>query len=322
MLTIKDILEKYNKKIDHLDLELIISRAIEKPREFVLAHPESIVRRAQESKIKRFIKRRENNEPLAYILENKEFYGLNFKVNKYTLIPRPETELLVELATKNILQTTNYPAESRPRQSGGKLQTILDVGTGSGNIIISMANLMEHKTWNIKQEKININYFATDISKSALKIAKYNARKNNVAKKIKFIQGNLLTPIIKNKKYFMFHVSCSMIIVANLPYLSKNIYSKTSPDVKNFEPKSALLSSNNGLFHYEKLFKQIGILKTKNQKLPPKADPPLAEKTVFLEFSPEQKKPLEKMILGTFPGAKMKFHKDLAHKWRVAEFSL
>lgn len=287
MIDIKTALNKYSKKIDQLDLDLIISRVVEKPREFVLAHPEKIITKSQEAKISRFIRRRKNQEPLAYILGHKEFYGLDFKVNKNVLIPRPETELLVELVAKNILQAKNH----EPR-------TIIDVGTGSGNIIIALAKNLKNKN----------NYFGIDISDKALQVAKHNAKKNKVEKKIKFIQGNLLEPIIKNIKCYALRDTCYVTIVANLPYLSKKIYSETSPDIKNFEPKSALLSSKSGLSHYEKLFKQI-------KKLVPCS---MFHVLCFLEFSPEQKKPLKKMIKIYFPNARSCFQKDLAQKWRIA----
>lgn len=293
--TISDSRKQYFQTIDSLDLELLIAHIIKKPREFVLAHPEYKLTRNQKLRIKNYAKRRLNNEPLAYIVGHKEFFGLDFKINKNTLIPRPETELLVELAIQE-LRTKNQ-----------KLG-IIDVGTGSGCIIISIAMQLKNQELRIK----NYNLFATDISIDALKIAKQNAKKHNIEKKIKFLKGNLLEPILKTKYCSMLHAPCSMIIVANLPYLSKKIYSETSNDIKNFEPKSALYSSREGLTHYEKLFEQIKSTAT-NCKL---------QITSYLEISPEQKPLLKKIILTYFPEAKIKFHKDLCGLYRICKIKI
>lgn len=254
-----------------LDIELLISHAIKKAREFVLAHPEFEISNTQAIKIEELIKRRLKHEPIAYILGEKEFYGLDFKVNEHTLIPRPETELIIE----KVLALN-------PKNSN-----IVDIGTGSGNIIIALAKNLQAKN----------KFFGIDISSKALQIAKQNAKTNKVEKKIKFLKGNLLQPLTKNKIE-------NAIIIANLPYLSKKIYDATMPDVKKFEPKSALYSAEEGLAHYRKLFSQI--------KFPAK---------IFIEFSPEQKSSLSKLAKELFPKAKLNFHKDLAQKWRILEIS-
>jgi len=284
MNTISDIFTKYHNTLDRLDLELLIAHIIKKPREFVISHPEYKFTQYQVESIKYKALRKIKNEPIAYILGNKEFYGLPFKVNKSTLIPRPETELLVEKVL-----------ELNPKN-----RNIIDVGTGSGNIIITL----------VKKTKEKNNFYGIDIYSQALKVAKQNAKLNKVEKKIKFLKGNFFEPIIKSKNYKLKTTNC--IITANLPYLSKKIYSAAMPDVKNFEPKSALYSSEEGLFHYKKLFFKIKILKTKNYGL----------KTIFLEFSPEQKNSLNKLAKNFFPNAKLKFYKDLAQKWRVLKIEI
>lgn len=282
--TLADLQKKYFQKIDRLDLDLIMAHIIKKPREFVLAHPEHKPTEAQMAKIGSFIARRAKHEPLAYILGYKEFYGLNFKVTPDTLIPRPETELLVSQALQEVQDTIT------------KHQTpnIIDVGTGSGNIIISLAKNIRNKN----------NFIAVDISGEALKIARQNAKANNVSEKIKFLHENLLDKI-KNVN--------NSIIIANLPYLSQKIYSATLPTVKKYEPKSALYSANAGLDHYERLLKQINKLKTTNQKL---------QTIILLEISPEQKTKLSKIIKTILPTSKFEFHKDLANKWRVCKIKI
>ncbi|MCX6762115.1 MAG: peptide chain release factor N(5)-glutamine methyltransferase [Candidatus Moranbacteria bacterium] len=303
MATIQTILAKYRPKIDSLDLELIIAHELKKSREFVLTYPEKTVNGKQEAEIRKLLNKRLRNEPLAHILGHKEFYGLDFKVTRDTLIPRPETEMLVELALRKKQETRNLPTG----QAGKKqVMYIVDVGTGSGNIIISIAKAIESK--NLLHASCYMLY-GTDISEKALKIAKYNAKKNNVDKKIKFLHGNLLEPLLKNTKYQI--PDTKYIILANLPYLSKKIYSATAPNVKNFEPKSALYSPKAGLEHYKKLLKQIKILNTKYQ-IP----------NTILELSPEQKNPITILVKKILPSAKIEFKKDLAGKWRVCVIEL
>jgi release factor glutamine methyltransferase len=292
VLTIQDITNACNGKIDILDLELILSRAINKSREFVLAHPDFSLSEKQKAITNKFIKRRIKGEPIAYILGEKEFYGLNFKVNKDVLIPRPETEILVEEALKylkTIKQFNNL--------------TILDIGTGSGNAIVSIARNTEHITHNVQ-------FLAIDKSKKALEVAKCNAKKHRLDKKIKFLEGDILNPIIKNKKYIIHNTK--YIILANLPYVSSQNYKKYYEQIK-FEPKSALLSNYKGLDHCENLFKQIKklILTVRCSLI-----------TVLLEFSPEQINKINKLVKLYFPSAKSEFKKDLAGKWRVCKITI
>jgi release factor glutamine methyltransferase len=278
-----------------LDAEVLLAHILGKNREFVLTYPEKTIAKTQYTRYKKLVKRRSKREPVAYITGHKEFYGLNFKVTPDTLIPRPETEHLVELASWNI----------KHRALNRKNTYIVDVGTGSGNIIISLAHSMEHGTSN------KISFYGTDISPKALQIAKQNSKSHKVNKKIKFWEGNLLEPILKNTICSMFHAPCSMVIAANLPYLSKKIYSSAMLDVKKFEPKSALFSKNYGLYYYENLFKQIKVLKK---------DYSVLHILCFMEISPEQKTKMTKLIREYFPKSRIKFTKDLAQKWRVASF--
>ncbi|GBE16784.1 release factor glutamine methyltransferase [bacterium BMS3Abin15] len=313
MKTIEDIIKKYKSKIDYLDLEIIISRAINKSREFVLAHPEKRLTPNQKLRIGNYAMRRIKHEPLAYILGNKEFYGLDFKVNKNTLIPRPETELLVDETLKVL---SNLPA----RRTGGfsnkfSNTSVVDIGTGSGNIIISLA----------KNSKQKSGCYATDISEKALRVAKQNAKLHKVYEKIKFFKSSLLG----NKKLLnnLTMKQCNnLVIVANLPYLSEKIYMLSPASVKKYEPQSALLSSNRGLFHYEKLLKQLKKLHTTYY---PPATPERSDggrsiphTTCILEISPEQKTRLNKLIKQHFPKPKVIFKKDLAKKWRVCIITL
>lgn len=291
MATIKEATDKYINKIGHVDIELILADSLKKTREFVLSHPEYELSKSQLKNFESKISRRSKGEPVAYLAGHKEFYGLDFLVNKHTLVPRPETEQIVELVLDD-LQDTRYKIQDT---------NIIDVGTGSGCIAISIAH----------ESKDKAQIFATDISEGALKIARKNARLNGVDKKIKFMHNSLLDPFIQNSNFKI--NNSTMIIVANLPYLSKEIYQSAPIDVKKFEPKSALYSAKAGLAHYEKLLKQIGAI-SKNYKL--KAI------SCFLEISPEQKISITKMIRSILPKSKISFSKDLAGKWRVCKISI
>ncbi len=346
---IATFLSEMTTMLDQIDLEILVAEAIGKFREFVLASPNYELTEKEEIKLENFIKRRSKGEPIAYIVGHKEFYGLDFKVNKHTLIPRPETEMIVDEVLKSeYLSPLCHPGKQifspsqrrirksfvrdpeLPQSSGSRISDfssvhtlqekstfrddilIIDIGTGSGNIIISIAKNIQLKN--------QIKFFATDISSEALKIAKQNAKKHNVNKKIEFVYGDLLKVIRKDRSrtndFLLAHTSRkksifrddirSIIITANLPYLSAKIYNSTPKDVKNFEPKSALYSAKAGLAHYEKLFKQIISLNTHNI---------LA--TIIVEISPEQKIAMKELGKKYFPDAVITFQKDLAGKWRI-----
>lgn len=297
-MTIQDIIEKYKDKIDHLDIEILMAHSLGKTREFVLTYPDFKIPTPKIEKLELKISRRIKHEPIAYITGCKEFYGLNFIVNNHTLVPRPETELMVEKVLSLI-----------PENNKSEKIKIIDVGTGSGNIIVSIAHAMEHEALNIEQDK-EIRFFGIDISTEALKVAKKNAKKNSLDKKIKFMHGNLLQPVLECS---MLHVPCSIIITANLPYLSVDIYNNAPMDVKKYEPKSALYSAEAGLAHYRKLLEQLKNILSIHH---------LSSTIILLEISPEQKLQITKLIKSIFPSAKTELVKDLAGKWRLCKINI
>ncbi len=297
-MTIEEIIKKYSNKLDRLDLELILAHSLGKTREFVLVHQDYEIQTVKIENLKFKISQRIKGKPIAYITGHKEFYGLDFIVNKNTLVPRPETEMLVENVL-HFIQDTRYKIQDT---------RIVDVGTGSGNIIISLAKNAK----NFKFQISNFKFYGIDISAEALKVAKKNARLHGVEKKIKFLQGNLLEPFLRNIKPSVTSHH-SLIITANLPYLSKEIYQSAPIDVKKYEPKSALYSAEGGLAHYHELLLQL-----KTSHVPCS----MFHVSCFLEISPEQKNPLSKIIKNIFPTAKISFEKDLAGKWRVCKIEI
>jgi release factor glutamine methyltransferase len=215
-------------KTPSLDAEVLLSFVLKKDRAYLFAHLDKELTKTQHSRYKKLISRRKKCEPVAYITNHKEFYGLDFYVNKNVLIPRPETELAVE----TVLDIINV------KKKRSNNLNIADVGTGSGCIAISLAK-------NLPKTKLH----AADISNKALNIAKINAKNHKVLSRIKFYHGNLLSPISKKTKFD--------IIIANLPYLSEKQYKETKKDVKKYEPKSALVAQKQGMDLYIKLLNQI-----------------------------------------------------------------
>lgn len=216
-------------KIDSawLDAELLLAFVLKKRRAFVLAHGEKKLTTLQVKRFFNLIKQRGRNMPVAYLTGHKEFYGLDFKITKNTLVPRPASEELVEKALKILNKNSKT--------------IIIDIGTGSGCLIISVLK-------NIKKPH---QAFGIDISKKALAIAKQNTKKHGV--KIDFYQGDLLKPIMeKIKKHDQ------LVIIANLPYLNKQ--EMKEPSISQ-EPKLALYGGQDGLKYYRRLAKQIEELK-------------------------------------------------------------
>ena len=194
-----------------LDSELLLSKTLNKSREQILINLDQKVSKKNVSTFKKYLLRRSKNEPIAYILKEKEFWSKKFHVNQDTLIPRPETELLVDNLIKNYKK---------------RKISILDIGTGSGCIIISLLTSLK------KSLGIGI-----DISKNAIITAKKNARKHKLLNRIKF--SNQSFEKIFNKKFDL--------IVSNPPYISKKDIKNLSDDIKKYEPIMALDGGNDGL---------------------------------------------------------------------------
>lgn len=184
------------------------------------------------AQVEMILQRRANGEPLQYIFGEQEFYGLPFSVNPSVLIPRPETELLVEEALRRIPDL--FP-ENQPL-------TVVDVGTGSGAIIISMA----------VHGSCNWSYITVDISPEALETAKGNARRNGVERKIKFLQGDLLAPFIQEDGEKPVHV-----LLSNPPYIPSGDIPTLDSQVKDHEPLTALDGGADGLDLYRRMIKQL-----------------------------------------------------------------
>ena len=213
-----------------LDSEILLSKVLGKKRERVLVDFQDQVASNEILKYNQLINRRYLKEPIAYILKKKEFWSKLFEVNENTLIPRPETELMVEKIIKIYK---------------GKKISILDIGTGSGCILISLLDELK-----------NSNGVGIDISKKALIVAKKNARNHNLAHKIKFIHKPLSN--IFNIKFDL--------VVSNPPYIKKSDLKNLQEDIKMYEPLVALDGGNDGLDVIKKvIYKAKYILKIRGK---------------------------------------------------------
>lgn len=206
------------RQIAWREIELFIEGLYGWTPEQLILRENTEIYKPQQLKINKFIKKRKEGIPLGYILKKQTFYGLEFKINKNTLIPRPETEELVELVINNIKTNNDV--------------NLVDIGTGSGCIITAILK-------NSEKEKFQ-NVYVVEKSRTALKIAKENIQKHLGNRfSINYSSRSLLENITPNPPY-------KWVIVANLPYLSKAEYEKLSPEVRKYEPKSALVGGKEG----------------------------------------------------------------------------
>lgn len=324
-MTIKETLQKAtetlnDKKISsaRLDAEILLLHTLaqspNKPKSFnndrswFYAHDNHEVAKTQENKFYNLIKRRAKFEPAAYITGKKEFFGLNFYVDKNVLIPRPETEILVEESLKYITWRSNLQTEVRPPSANKKI-IIADIGTGSGAIAVSVEKyLQNHKMLD------RVKIYATDVSANALKTAEVN-EKNIIGKsgKIFFRRGNLWQALPEKIKFDF--------VLANLPYLPdsypKNIkeYLKrkkiTPAGFKSlsFEPKPALTDGKNGISLITNLIISAGPRLKK-------------ESRIFLESDPWQIPVIKILAKKYLPKSKISVIKDLRRLDRVTKIEI
>ncbi len=313
-------LKRVSGRAASLESEILLAHAVGLTHEELLTHDDRPVPARALMRFRQFLKRRLRHEPVAYVTGHKEFFGLDFFVNKHVLIPRPETETLVELALLIITPPTpSYlkrgekilplvqrgekilplgtrretisPLRLRGGQEGLR-PIVIDVGTGSGAIAVAVA-----------KSNPNLTIIATDTSKEALAVAKRNAICNDVASQIIFRRGNLLDPVRMNELG-----GGPIIITANLPYLTTAQWRKTAPDVRKYEPRSALDGGRDGLKFYDALFDRIASRFYRSS----------TSVTILCEIDPAQKKKIAALTKHHFPKAKIEIKNDLAGLARVA----
>jgi len=231
-----------------LDSEILLSDSIKRNIKHIILNPKEILNLEQTEKFKNLIERRKKGEPVAYLINKKEFWNSEFFVNKDVLIPRPDTELIIEQVIK--------------RYSKNSQLQVLDIGTGSGCILLS-----------ILKERPNFYGTGIDISKKSINVSKLNAKQLNLTNRVKFFHSSIDN--FKIGKYDLIVSNPPYIELFNLKYLEK--------DVINFEPKLALSGGFDGFSKIRKVINKANTMIKKNGKF-------------ILEIGFDQKNKVKKML--------------------------
>jgi release factor glutamine methyltransferase len=268
-----------------LDAELLLANALGTDRTVVIAHPEAPIDDAPLATYEAHLARREAGEPVAYIRGFKEFYGLAFAVDARALIPRPETERIVELAEREVMGRL----AAAPRPAGAPPLRIADVGTGSGTIAVALAAALRRR-----QSLGEVEILGTDASEDALALARENAVGHGVADRVRFVEVDLLPPVIS----FPFD-----LILANLPYVPSGAVDHL-PIAASFEPRMALDGGPDGLAFIARLIERL-----------PDALAPGG--VALLEVGSDQADAVCALAEGVRPGWRCSVERDLAGQPRV-----
>jgi release factor glutamine methyltransferase len=281
-----DRLRESGSETPRLDAELLLGSAIGTDRSVLLAHPEAPVGSGAAERFAAALDRRAAGEPVAYIRGIKEFYGLAFSVDPRALIPRPETERLVELAEREVVRRLT----SAPRPRGSAPLRIVDVGTGAGTVAVALGVALRRR--GVLGE---VEIIATEQAPEVLDVARANAVGHSVADRVRFIDADLLPPVV---------VSPFELVVANLPYVRSDAIDGL-PVAASFEPRAALDGGADGLAVIRRLLARL-----------PDA---LAEGGVaLLEIGADQGDAIETLVNEVLPGWRCQVELDLAGLPRVA----
>ena len=216
-----DYLQNKGIKSARLNSELLLAHILNCKRLELYLSFDRPLQKSETDSYRELLKRRSTFEPLQYIISKVEFYGLEFEVNNSVLIPRPETELLVEAVIESVIKDERI--------------SILDIGSGSGNIAVALAK-------NLPSSKI----VGLDISEKAVETSIRNAKLNGVENQVMFVQKNILNGIDVQRNEFD-------VVVSNPPYVSINDFENLDPELRLYEPKIALTDEGDGLSFYRKI---------------------------------------------------------------------
>ena len=266
-----------------LSAKLLLAHALGCTITDLFVHPERGLTASEQATYHEWVARRAQHEPVAYIIGHRQFLDLDFRVDRRVLIPRPETELLVERAISVASRWT------RPR--------LVDVGTGSGAVAVSLAARLPQAT-----------IVAIDSSAGALHVARQNARLHGVEDRIVLLQGDLLTPLRSPVEHELVSQQVE-IVVANLPYVSEDEYVDLPPSTRLYEPSQALVAGTDGLDAIR------GLLST--------ARPYLSrDGVILLEIGAGQGSAVSFLATQCFPNAQVEVHPDFARHDRIVSIEL
>jgi len=225
-----NILKDHQVENPRLNAELLLAHSLNLSREELYIRLHRDFQEREKEALERLIERRISGEPLQYILGHQEFWSINFKVDFRVLIPRPETELLVEQSLSILSEKT---FEHHP--------SVLEIGTGSGAIAVALAKELGH-----------IFVVATDISRDALLLAKENAQTAGVEHQIAFVNGDLFGPLRPSREKKPFD-----LILSNPPYIIRHKIRTLAKEVKDYEPTTALNGGEDGLAFYRRIIPEV-----------------------------------------------------------------
>jgi len=263
-----------------LDAELLLGRAVGVDRTVLIAHPEAPVGTDAEATFLADLERRAAGEPVAYIRGLKEFHGLAFAVDRRALIPRPETELLVEIAEREVMDRL----AGSPRPPGTPPIRVGDVGTGCGSIAVALGVLLRRRGVGP-----DVEVLATDDSPAALELARENAVGHGVADRVRFVEADLLPPVVGRP---------FDVIVANLPYIPSDVVDQL-PVATSFEPREALDGGPDGMSVIGRLLDRL-------------ADVLAPTGIALLEIGADQSEAIGRLVAERLPGWTCRVDTDLA----------
>jgi len=270
---------RVTKQNPRLDAQVLLSYVLGMNSAYLFTHGDETLKPDAVETFQRLIARRARHEPVAYLTQTKAFFGRDFFVNRHVLIPRPDTEILVESALHAI----------------NSQSTVIDIGTGSGAIAISLAL------------ETNLPTFAIEIDRNAKAVAEHNAR--TLGANIKLLEGSLFEPFINHA---IDDLTPHLVITANLPYLTPWQWNDCDPDVKEYEPKLALVGGADGLALYDELFTQIRTFLHEQSRKGKRMSVDL-----FIEIDPSQRHTAPALIATHFPDSKRELLKDMSRRERV-----
>ena len=275
LVTGMQMLRDFKLPSAELDAEILLAHAVSKERTKLYADAKLPLTESQKKLYQDLLARRASKEPVAYLVGQREFYNITVQTNRHVLIPRPETETLVELALDRI------------KSMGLRKVRVLDVGTGSGAIALSIAK-------NARRAKIT----ATDISNEALDMARHNAKRLRLGQAVRFKRSDLLSQVAGDFD----------LVLANLPYLTTQQIRELPGDIREYEPGLALSGGPDGLHVYEKLLRQLSVLQPGPTR-------------VLCEIGPNLKSGFSHLVKTSLgPSLEVAYHKDMSGRIRVAEF--